>query len=125
MATSSQRPTDSTGMEHLDTKLSPGDFARDVKRLANDYQPGPMDVICARGKKAYRHSGNQRFRKLVEHHTPEYETASNKLKKTLIVSRIIETVRHLSPSGGFVKEDEMGRWLEVGDHAAREKVGQR
>jgi hypothetical protein len=42
----------------------------------------------------------------------------------MIVSEIIDTIRRKSPNGGFVKQDG-GKWYEVGDWAAREKVGQR
>ncbi len=47
------------------------------------------------------------------------------MEKSGIVSVIIRTVRSRSPVGGFVKLDSTtGRWQEVGDHLAREKVGQ-
>jgi hypothetical protein len=37
----------------------------------------------------------------------------------------VDQVRHQSPSGGFVKQDEnTGRWYEVGDFLAREKTSQ-
>lgn len=41
------------------------------------------------------------------------------------MSSIIQTVRSQSPDGGFIKLDPAtGMWQEVGDHLAREKVGQ-
>ena len=47
------------------------------------------------------------------------------MEKSGIVSVIIRTVRSRSPVGGFVKLDSTtGQWQEVGDHLAREKVGQ-
>jgi hypothetical protein len=39
------------------------------------------------------------------------------------VSSVVEWFRKASPNGGFVKEMN-GVWYEVGDHLAREKVGQ-
>jgi hypothetical protein len=53
-----------------------------------------------------------------------YSNAKSKLEKTRIVSHIIESIRARSPSGGFIRQDENGQWYEVGDHMAREKVGQ-
>ena len=54
-----------------------------------------------------------------------YSEASTKLEKSTIVSSILQTVRSQSPEGGFIKLDPAsGTWQEVGDHLAREKVGQ-
>jgi hypothetical protein len=96
----------------------------DMKRLPERFQPSPMDVICARGKQAKAHPGNRRFRIMVETSLEKYRTSSSKLDKSLIVSSIVDAVRQASPYGGFVRE-ENGVWYEVGDHVAREKVGQR
>ena len=84
---------------------------------------GPFDVICARGKSAFQHPGNQRFRALIETRVEDYASASNKFEKSVIVSQIVDEVRNASPNGGFIRS-EKGLWYEVGD-AAREKVGQR
>jgi len=91
--------------------------------LSKDFKPGPFDVICARGKHAKEHTGNHRFRQIIEMSLLKYDKAGTKLEKSLIVSSIVDSVRQASPDGGFVKE-ENGRWYEVGDHIAREKVGQ-
>ena len=53
-----------------------------------------------------------------------YAEAETKLYKSLVVSSVVEWFRKASPNGGgFVKELN-GVWYEVGDHLAREKVGQ-
>ena len=95
-----------------------------VTPLPDSFTPGPVDVICARGKRAFNHTGNRRFRALIEAHLDKYEKATSKIDKSLIVSSIVDSVREASPNGGFVREDG-GRWFEVGDHNAREKIGQR
>ena len=94
-----------------------------TKCLGPDFQPGPFDVICARGKSAFQHPGNKRFRELIENRAEDYASASNKFEKSVIVSQIVDEVRQASPGGGFIRSDK-GIWYEVGD-AAREKVGQR
>lgn len=81
--------------------------------------PGEYDVICARGAKARNHSGNQHFRRLIHQHLEAYSTATVKVEKSAIVSKIIDSVRTKSPEGGFVKKIG-GRYFEVGDHVARE-----
>lgn len=91
--------------------------------LHKDFIPGPFDVICARGKHAKNHIGNQRFRQKIKEVTQAYANAESRLYKSLVVSSVIDYVRKASPNGGFVKEVD-GVWYDVGDHQAREKVGQ-
>jgi hypothetical protein len=91
--------------------------------LAEDFIPGPYDVICARGKQAAQHAGNVRFREIIQRFKPSYANAANKVEKSLIVSEIVDSVRGYSPEGGFVKKFG-GRYYEVGDSVAREKIGQ-
>lgn len=93
--------------------------------LSPKFVPGDNDCICGRGKKNFNHTGNKRFRDIVNSHLQKYSAATTKLEKSLLVSTIVDTVRENSPDGGFVKFDESsGIWHEVGDHLAREKVGQ-
>ena len=90
-----------------------------------NFTPGPLDVICAPGKEARNHSGNINFRTIIFKKLQDYSKASSKLEKSLIVSSIVDKIRRDSPNGGFVKfNSQTGEWYEVGDHLAREKVGQ-
>ena len=92
--------------------------------LSDSFFPGPYDVICSlRGKKAKCHAGNIHFQQMIERESERYSKAEGKLGKSLIVSEIIDNIRGKSPDGGFVKQ-ENGKWYEVGDWSAREKVGQ-
>eukprot|EP00541_Cyclophora_tenuis_P012535 CAMPEP_0116541212 /NCGR_PEP_ID=MMETSP0397-20121206/363_1 /TAXON_ID=216820 /ORGANISM="Cyclophora tenuis, Strain ECT3854" /LENGTH=187 /DNA_ID=CAMNT_0004065141 /DNA_START=50 /DNA_END=613 /DNA_ORIENTATION=- len=56
----------------------------------------------------------------------KYAEAETKLQKSLIVMSIVDMFRSNSPlGGGFVRQDRSsGLWYEIGDEAAREKVGQ-
>ena len=94
-----------------------------MRPLAQDFEPGPFDVICARGRHAKLHSGNLRYKQVIELNLPRYNKAKTKADKSLVVSSIVDSVREASPNGGFVKK-ENDSWYEVGDRAAREKVGQ-
>lgn len=91
--------------------------------LSHDFVPGPYDVICARGKEAANHCGNVRFREIIQRFKPDYARATSKVEKSLLVSEIVDSVREYSPEGGFVKKFG-GRYYEVGDSVAREKIGQ-
>ena len=93
--------------------------------LPPTFQPGPYDVICAKGKDARNHEGNKFFRKLIQNALPIYKEASSKFEKSMIVSEVIDEIRSRTQiDGGFVKPDGNGGYMEVGDHLAREKVGQ-
>jgi len=93
--------------------------------LPDSFEPSDGDVICGRGKKCYAHEGNERFRRRVNENLEAYSTAKTKSEKAKIISGIVDQVRQSSSSGGgFVKQDESGRWYEVGDFIAREKTAQ-
>jgi len=98
--------------------------ASQMTPLPENFEPGPDDVICGRGKKCYNHIGNERFRQRVLTFLEEYSNAKSKLDKSTVLSKVVDQVRQNSPNGGFVKQDPSGRWHEVGDFLAREKTSQ-
>mmetsp|Transcript_134037 Transcript_134037/g.199368 ORF Transcript_134037/g.199368 Transcript_134037/m.199368 type:complete len:483 (-) Transcript_134037:521-1969(-) len=108
------------------------------ERLLPDYfKPSTYSVIIGRGKESKDHSsGNKRLKVLVSNLLPEYANAVNRKSMSRIVSAVVskvreacsqaqsETIKEGRPIGSFVrlgKED--GRWYEVSDAVAREKVG--
>lgn len=92
-----------------------------MKQLPKGFQPGPRDVICQRGKSAYKH--NQHLREMVQADYQErYSNASSRFQKSLVVSDVVDAVRKNSPDGGFVRCVD-GVYYEVGDTIAREKCG--
>lgn len=92
--------------------------------LGINFAPGPYDVICARGKVAWNHSGNKFFRSIVKQNTERYAAAvETKIQRTRIVTEVVNEIR--SRGNGFVKQEEdTGCWVQVGNLLAREKVGQ-
>jgi hypothetical protein len=90
------------------------------------FLPSVNDVLCGKGKTCFNHPGNRRFRAIVGANLHRYQTAPNKIEKSAIVNEIVDIVRkHCSTMGGFVRPDTTTkRWFEIGDEAAREKVGQ-
>lgn len=109
--------------------------------LPFDFQPGPYDVICAKGKAAREHEGNMFFRRIIKETLSAYGKADSRYKKSMIVSDVVDLIRSRSRGsqsssssadgsssscgGGFVKRDgNDGLYYEVGDRLAREKVGQ-
>ena len=91
--------------------------------LGIHFQPGPYDCICGRGKVAFNHVGNKYFRSLIELARNSYLKAETKIQRSFVVSGVVDAVR--AKGTGFVKQIKAsGEWIEVGDHLAREKVGQ-
>jgi hypothetical protein len=85
----------------------------------DDFQPSDFSVVCGRGRDSFNHIGNRRFRILASMFIERYSRANSKAAKTVIVSEIIEVIRQAD--GNFCKYKK-GKWFEVADHHAREKV---
>lgn len=104
-------------------------FAAPVIKLTNQkrcslppgYIPGDRDVICGRGKKNWGHSGNVHFRNVIRRNLPRYLDAPAKNDKTMVVISIVDEIR--AEGGRFLKDDIYGRWYDIGDAQARDKVG--
>lgn len=79
------------------------------------------DVICARGLAAKNHAGNKRLRQLVQINLRAYSLTNSRQDKSKIVTDILEYIK--GKGGDFVKLVD-GKYQSVGDHLAREKIGQ-
>lgn len=90
--------------------------------LPQDFVPTPYTVHIGRGKMCSDATGNRRLKVIVDSFLGEYKKASNKMEKSVIVSKIVDIIHDACPVGAFVKFQK-GKWWEVGDYAAREKVG--
>lgn len=91
--------------------------------LAQTFEPGEFDIICAKGNFARQHSGNVRYRKMIDQVSKMYGEMTSRSQKTALVNQIIDSVR--SKGGAFVKKnDKDGQWYEIDETQAREKVGQ-
>lgn len=86
--------------------------------LPPNFQPSSRDVICARGKQAFLHPGNKRFREIIAMNITSYASAESKNEKSSIVWRIIEDVG-TGANGGFVKYCSTQKlWYRLGDAAS-------
>lgn len=93
--------------------------------LPENYQPSEHDVLCGRGGVCRNWPGNLAYRRLIEERLDEYAVATSKNPKRKILDEIIGEVRRRSGVGGFIKkDDDTGRWYEVGNFLAREKTSQ-
>jgi hypothetical protein len=88
--------------------------------LPSGYSLSDTDVICGRGTTCFNHSGNERFRRVIESQLHRYLNTLSKLDKTMLIYEIVTYIR---VSGNFVKLDKSnGRYYEVGDYHAVSKA---
>lgn len=87
--------------------------------LSPSFVPGDKDVVCARGKTAMTHVGNQYFTTTSKKFLRRY-TESNKVHKSKIVTEIIDTIQ---ARGDFVKKVD-DQWFLADAQLIREKVSQ-
>lgn len=98
-------------------------------------KPGLNDVLLGRGGGTNNHSGNVKFRKLVNEHKLRY-LACSKVEKPRVAREVVQLWRKMDPPGRFLaRKDETKKgpgsvkdasnvWYEVGDKKAREKASQ-
>lgn len=90
--------------------------------LPADFEPTGFTVLVGRTRECQEHIGNKRLRAIVSNHLQQYNSAPDKLEKTAIVTEVYNAVRAATPIGHFVKF-EKGRYYEVGERTARERIG--
>jgi hypothetical protein len=93
--------------------------------LNETFTPGPFTVIIGRGREARNASGNRHLCKLAMTFLDEYATVPDKPSKSRIVATIARAIRDMCAEwgGSFVRLGSDGRWYEVSDAVATEKVG--
>ena len=119
-----------TTAKNTPKEFKSGEDTKDGKKpaagliLPIDFQPLPYTVIVGKGKESKHAIGNQRLRVLASNYLQQYAEASDdKRAKSDIVSVLVATVRNACPLGAFVRLGKDGRWYEVSEAVAREKVG--
>eukprot|EP00980_Cylindrotheca_fusiformis_P014060 scaffold3670_cov124-Cylindrotheca_fusiformis.AAC.36 len=82
----------------------------------------PYSVRIGRGKTCSKAIGNRRLQVLASSFLEAYRKTSTKIEKSLIVTKIVDMIQEACPVGAFVRYQD-GRWWEVDDFTARDKVG--
>jgi len=86
--------------------------------------PNDEDVLFGRGGRTNTHPGNQRLRDIVDTYRSTYSYAK-KVEKPTISKLIVKALRCAQPPSRFLRMNEdTGRWEDVGDKRAAEKVSQ-
>lgn len=78
-------------------------------------------ISTGRGKKNWKHAGNTTFRELIRKNVARYIAAPAKTDKTQVVISLVDAIRNRG--GRFLKLNDEGRFYDVGDAVARDKVG--
>lgn len=88
--------------------------------------PNENDVLCGRGGRINSHSGNIKFRDVINARKKEYlAPTTKKLEKAHIAAAIVYDIRAMDPPGRFLKEErDTGLWYDIGDAKAIKKTGQ-
>ncbi len=87
--------------------------------------PTVVDVVCSRGKRYFRHPGNQRFRQIIQESVQEYIDAETRMDKSIVIDSIIESVRAQDNSRlvRFMKhQSRSNSWTELPLEQIRDKV---
>eukprot|EP00978_Attheya_sp_CCMP212_P008265 scaffold19345_cov63-Attheya_sp.AAC.2 len=85
--------------------------------------PHENDILLGRGGKNNQHTGNEQLRNLARSQRERYVRCAKK-EKSQISRELVSYVRLMNPPGRFLRKDESGEWVDVGDEAAREKTSQ-
>ena len=85
----------------------------------SNIRPGPLDVVCGRGRGSFSSSGNRILLKLFQDNKDRY-LASTKAEKAVIARKIVSEIQ--KPGGRFLKRTEDGNWFVVHDSQAYRKV---
>ena len=113
---------------------SPEDSSResnDGKQTLID-KPGRHDVLLGRGGGTNNHSGNVKFREIVNQHKMKYISCS-KAQKPKVAQEVVKIWMELDPPGRFLQRveseekedsDPLTKWQEVPIKKAREKASQ-
>jgi hypothetical protein len=93
--------------------------------MADGYVPSDSDVCCGRGKQHWNATGNVNFRKVIRASVARYMQGPLKTDKTAVVVSVVDEIRR--QGGRFLKQQQKdgsnGCWYDIGDAAARDKVG--
>ena len=86
-------------------------------------EPLQFDILLGRGKTAFNHMGNRRFRVVVGLHLKKYMDARTRTEKTIVVNFVCQAIH--DAGGRFLKPKDTDdtRWYQVTQKVAREKVG--
>ena len=90
--------------------------------LPAGFEPDDYTVVLGRAREFQEYAGNKRLKAIVDAHLHLYNEAPDKLEKTVIVTKVFNQVRAATSTGHFVKL-EKGRYYEVGERTARERIG--
>ena len=122
-------PDETTSSSSLSTTaISSGLTARTSENgcktmLPEEFRPTHYSVQCGRGKLCRTSIGNRRLQIIGSMFLQKYSAARNKYEKSIIVSDIISTVKAATNDHGAFIRFHNGRWWEVEELVARERVG--
>lgn len=96
--------------------------SKQCKLLSLDFMPSPYTVVLGKGNTPRNVVGNRRLRILASVAGNKYARCKSRKEKSNVITELFKTVQTACPTAAFVKFQD-GRWWEVDDDVAREKIG--
>ncbi|CAB9524446.1 Nitrilase family, member 2 [Seminavis robusta] len=96
--------------------------SKGLSLLPTDFEPQPYSILCGQGNENFNAIGNRRFRVTVGMFLQRYQAAKDRQEKSAIVSTVMDILYDACPVGTFIKL-KGGRWWQIDEKTAREKVG--
>jgi len=91
--------------------------------LAKVGLPSKFDVLCGQSRICANHTGNRRFKIILDLYASKYQAANQAVKskqEKMMLTK--EIVRCIASSGGRFLKYKDGMWTEISDETARDKV---
>jgi hypothetical protein len=118
----------------VNSSLTQTSIPKKPAKMPAGYIPSDVDVCCGRGKKSWSSAGNIKYQQVINASSARYMAAPTKHNKSKVIVLIVDEIRR--QGGHFLKEQRQGRhfskeqkpggsgcWDDIGDAAARVKVG--
>jgi len=103
----------------------PGTILVNPQDIGPVHDLNPNDVLCGRGARVNRHSGNIQFRRICGEKRDEYLRKNTRnVEKNGIASGVVMQIRSMHPPGRFLKQDPTtNEWFDIGCEAAMVRYG--
>jgi hypothetical protein len=115
---SSRKSIEAKNLQAKDKQIIPSDGT--TKDDCIDV-PRPFDVLMGTDKLTHLHTGNMRYKFLIDEYQERYDICVTRIDKTIITSAIVMKVKEFGGRFLLRKKGETN-WSEADDSLAREKV---
>jgi hypothetical protein len=97
-------------------------YAAHQQQLLFVNEPSPFDILLGKEKAIFNHSGNRRFRTIINSHLSKYTEAPTKSSKSKLIRQVHADMQKAGYR--FLRRNDTSKdiWCEIEKHEVREKV---